>query len=238
MQFVAQEPVCEIRYILAGTHYVYAASRHSLTSRVTLFISPHLISNWEGGDMRTWLITACCVAILASVVLAQTGGHIGIYSDNPGFSDCNLTEVVGQINAVYVAHTTTPNAWSAQLKIQDNWGAFPAGEHYSSNLFIPSTSSGLITDGGTVVYGGCRPLPHLVVMLLWAVQAPSGPCGGTLVVVPDPAVSSGQIEAVACDGVTALTATGGILIINRAFGCPCDVATEETSWSRIKAMYR
>jgi hypothetical protein len=180
--------------------------------------------------------------VLASFqpALGQSGGHIGIFSDNPGFSECDLHEVVGVPNFAYVVHTNTYEASESQFKVQDNWGAFRAGEFYGGNLFLGSTESHSIYDGGWFVYVGCKPMPHLIVTLQIIPFLPTPSCLATLEVVPDPILPSGQIEVVDCES-TVRFATGGTLYVNpdpfRWCRCPL-IATEESTWSRVKALYR
>lgn len=192
--------------------------------------------------MKKALILTLALVMCSSLAFAQNGGHIGIYSDAPGYTDCNLVEAPGAPNLVYVVHNTAAQANTSQFKVDNNWGAFQAGENSGGNLFIASTLANTIYDGGTITYVGCKPLPHLLVTLTLIPFVPSGPCpgglAGALAVVPDPVLPSGQIEVVDCDGSTVWFATGGVLSVNDDGNCQCVVATEETSWSRIKAMYQ
>jgi hypothetical protein len=183
-------------------------------------------------------IVFIALMMFAYPVLAQ-GGHIGIYSDNPGFSDCNLAEAFGPPMECYVVHTLIAQANTSQFKILNTWAAFPGSQSFGGNLFIGSTVGNSIYEGGTITYVGCKPLPHLLATLQFffgGVFEP--PCTVGLTVVPDPILPSGQIEVVDCDGSTIHFATGGLLWINgNPIDCGCEPATEETTWSRVKALY-
>lgn len=190
-------------------------------------------------------ITAIALAIALSAGTASAqgyGGHIGLYSDSPGYSDCNLTEAIYVTNSIYVVHTVVAQAYTAQFAVIHNWDNTIVGSvSYEGNLAV-----GDIYEGVTVTYIGCQPLPHLLAVLRFIPLSPTPECT-FLVVVPDPAVASGQIEVVDCDS-NVLYATGGYACINMPLCCVigggipdyCElpVATEATTWGQVKALYR
>jgi hypothetical protein len=188
--------------------------------------------------MKRVLLLSAAVLCVAALAWGQDGGLIAIYSDNPGFSDCNLVETQGVPNNVYVVHSNRPTANTAQFKVENNWGAFPGAVSFGSNLWINSTPGNSIYEGGTITYGGCKNLPHLLATLQFFLAGETPACTATLTVVPDPTLASGEIETVLCDETTILYCAGGFLTINGdPIDCPCGVGTEETSWSRVKALY-
>jgi hypothetical protein len=77
----------------------------------------------------------------------------------------------------------------------------------------------------------------LLVKLTQIPLTPSPPCAATLEVVADPAVASEQIEVVDCEDTT-MFASGGVMRINANANCICYIGTEESSWTRLKALYR
>jgi hypothetical protein len=174
-------------------------------------------------------------------VHAQSGGHIGIYSDNPGFSDCSLYETVGVADEIYIVHVLAVEANTAQFRLIHNWtNASLAGVSFGANLHI-----GDIFAGVTVTYVGCKPLPHLLATLTF-IPITATPGCRVLEIVPDPALPSGEIEVVDCDS-NVLAANGGRMCINEYLCCEigpwpehCErpVAAEATTWSEIKALYR
>jgi hypothetical protein len=180
--------------------------------------------------------------LCAGPALGQDGGHIGIFSDNPGFSDCGLVETLGVLNSVYVVHQMRTDAGTSQFKVDNNWPtAVPGGELYGGNLFIGSTPGNSIYEGGSITYGGCKPLPRLLVTLQFFLTQPSPICTYTLWVVPDPTLASGQIEVVDCVGSVLFASAFGLTINTHPSICPvvmCFDAVEETSWSRVKALYQ
>lgn len=171
----------------------------------------------------------------------QSGGHIGVYSDNPGFSDCELYEVLYATNSFYIVHVLLPEANTAQFMVVHNWDNAVVGSvDYYGNLQL-----GDMYTGVTVTYVGCKPLPHLLARLDFIPVSPTPDC--TFVrVLPDPSLPSGQVEVVDCMS-NVLHATGGYACVNTPQCCECGqvpehcelpVATRETTWGAIKALYR
>lgn len=181
--------------------------------------------------LRTAIVVLAVLAA-AGPALAQSGGRIAIYSDELGFSDCNLVETVGAVNSVYVVHELATEANTVQFSIQVEWaGAILAGEDYGTNLHL-----GNPTNGVTVTYVGCESLPHLVARFDFVPVVATPACGGRLTVAPDPTIASGEIEVVDCSSDVS-TALGGALTINGGDGCPCRPEITEASWGRMKSLY-
>jgi hypothetical protein len=191
--------------------------------------------------MKKVLILSLALLVSASMAFAQSGGHVGLYSDSPTYADCHIVEGATTPMNVYLVHSLRLDANTAQLKVQNNWSSFPGAVNFGTNLWINSTPGNSLYEGGTITYGGCRTLPWLLAtMQFFFGGVPTADCTEVLQVVPDPTLASGQIEIVLCDETTIVYATGGVLYTNNGGSdqCPCEVATEETSWSRIKAMYQ
>jgi hypothetical protein len=92
----------------------------------------------------------------------------------------------------------------------------------------------------------CKALPWLVATIPYFYYGTPGTepgCTYTLQVEPDPGSQTGQVESVDCSGVVQL-AVGGTLTFFDDTGCrscyweECIVATEPTSWSKVKSLYR
>jgi hypothetical protein len=184
--------------------------------------------------MKKVLILAVAIVMCASLAMAQTGGHIGLYSDTPGYSDCNLNEALYANNTVYVVHTTAAEGNTSQFMVTKTWAALAGAVSYFSNLTL-----GDIFTGITITYVGCKPLPHALASITSIPLAATPACTVAFTVVPDPVLVSGQIEVIDCSN-NVLTATGGFLTVNgNGLDCPCViVSTEESSWSQIKALYQ
>jgi hypothetical protein len=183
--------------------------------------------------MKKVLILAVAIVMCASIASAQSGGNIGLYSDDPGWSDCFLQEALYVNNYIYVVHNLLPEANTSQFMVEHNWTAILGATDYVGNLNLGDPYTGV-----TITYVGCKPLPYLLCKLAFIPVAPTPPCTVQFDVVADPALASGQIEVVDCASAV-LFATGGSLIVNGNINdCPCEVATEETNWSKIKALYQ
>lgn len=182
--------------------------------------------------MKKVLLLTLAIVMCAGLASAQSGGHIGIYSDTPGYSDCNLSEALYVTNLVYVVHNTAAEGNTSQFMVAKTWGALDGAVSYGTNLNL-----GEFFTGVTITYVGCKPLPHLLGTIGSIPVAPTAPCTVAFEVVPDPALASGQIEVIDCSTNT-LFATGGKLTVAGDASCPCVIATEESSWSKIKALYQ
>jgi len=185
--------------------------------------------------MRTSAIVLLIVAVAAGAASAQFGGHIGLYSDSPGYSDCNLHETLYVTNIVYVVHTLAASGNTAQFKVVNNWpGPIQGAISWGTNLTLGDVYTGI-----TVTYVGCKALPYLLGTLGFIPISATPPCGGSLEVVADPAVASGSVEVVDCNS-NVLLATGGQMYVNTDYiSCYCGAdPTEQSNWSRIKALYR
>jgi hypothetical protein len=183
--------------------------------------------------MRTAIVAAVLAVCLTNPLHAQSGGHIGVYADNPGFSACHLQEALYVTNSIWVVHTLIAEANTSQFMVTHDWTAIVGSVFYHGNLNLGDPYTGV-----TITYVGCKPLPHLLCELQFIPIAPTPPCGATFNVVPDPALPSGQIEVVDCSS-NVLFATGGIMYINgNGIDCSCEPATEQSTWSRLKALYQ
>lgn len=183
--------------------------------------------------MKKTLIIALGILMCASMASAQFGGRIGLYSDQ-GYSDCNLNETVFAQNFVYIVHDLATEGNTAQFKVNKTWGAIDGGVTWNSNLQL-----GAITTGITVTYVGCKALPYLLGTWALIPTVPTPACTEALEVVADPVVASGEVEIVDCTPQI-LFGVGGKLTVNgNPQDCDCQiVGTEETSWSRVKALYQ
>lgn len=186
---------------------------------------------------------ASALLLAAGGAAAQSGGHIGLYSD-VSYSDCNLTEQVLQNNSVYVVHDLAASANTSQFKVDNHWGAIVSDVSYGTNLYL-----GDIFSGVTVTYVGCKSLPYLVATITFIPVQATTPCYA-MEVVADPGLPSGQIEVVDCHS-TIYYADGGILCVNIPGCCLINsaqknvslgdctpVGAEATTWGGIKALYR
>jgi hypothetical protein len=183
--------------------------------------------------MKKILILAAAIVMCANFAFAQDGGHIGIYSDSPGYSDCNVNEAIYVTFTYYIVHTAAATSNTSQFMVVPNLPpGFPGAISYAGNLNL-----GDLYTGVTITYVGCKVLPYLLATIQHTAGSLSPPCTVILEVVPDPALASGQIETVDCDSNQHF-GTGGKLTANGNETCPCVIGTETTNWSKVKALYQ
>jgi len=188
-------------------------------------------------------VIALALVLCAGVSSAQEGGYIGLFSDE-GYSDCNLGATANTIATVYVVHHALglTEANTSQFMLIHNWdNVVLSNVTYGTNLHLGDILTGVI-----VTYVGCKTLPHLIATLyFFPLDTP--PRCTILQVIRDRATETRTIEVIDCAG-NKLTAFGGFLCVNTSppcctiespfSDCELPVATRETTWGGIKALYR
>lgn len=184
--------------------------------------------------MKKTLIIALGILMCASVASAQFGGRISLYSD-PGYSDCNLNETLFVQNPIYIVHDLAATGNTADFKAVVTWGALNGGVTWNNNLQL-----GDITGTGiSVTYVGCKNLPYLLGTWNWIPTVATPACTYALTVVPAPYIASGEIEIVTCDFQIEYAIGGQLTVNGNPTDCDCLApGTEETSWSKIKSLYK
>ena len=182
--------------------------------------------------MRLWM--ALILASLPASAFAQAG-YIGIYSD-VGYSDCTLLDQSSGYVDVYVVHKGTSGATGAQFKV--------AGGAGFNCIYVDETSPHTAVVGNSqtgvgIGYGQCFAADVLVLTITYIRYGGSLPCS-YLEAVPDPTYGTGSVAVTDCTLPFAqqLPATGSRLYVNPDESCSCAVATEPTTWGRIKGLYR
>jgi hypothetical protein len=182
--------------------------------------------------MLTLAISLCAGAAMAD--------HIGVYTTALGAdSDCQLDSYVAfaPFNVYLVHKFNEGGSTASQMKVNDLSGLQPLSQS------TPYLALGTWNTDYSLAYGGCVIGDHTLATLQFLAFAPSGPvnCAGGLQVVAAPTSPiPGAIAYVECDFETVTPMSGG----NFYFGtgtCPngCgEVATAETTWGGIKALYR
>jgi len=190
--------------------------------------------------MKKILILALAMVLSASLVYAQPGGEIGLFSD-VGYSDCNLAPAAPYSNYnVYIVHVLATSANSSQFKITKNiTGALL---NQGTITFGTNLTLGDLFTGITVTYVGCKPLPYLIGTIPYFYYGTPGAdpvCTYSLLVEADPGAETGQVESVDCAGVKQVAVGGTLTFWGDPVDCPCQlVSTQESSWSKIKSLYR
>ena len=186
--------------------------------------------------MRKMIFLALVIVASASLAVAQTGGGIGIFSDNGG-NDCNLWDNVAGLCAYYIVHKSIPGSIPGATASQFSAPA-PACllAMWLSDTAIFPVTIGNSQAGVAIGYGGCLPLPLHVLTMNFFCQGITAPCC-LYRVQPDPVIPSGQIEVSDCNFVIQF-GTGLCAIVNPDASCPCwATPVEETTWGKVKAIY-
>ncbi|UCH82913.1 MAG: hypothetical protein JSW50_10600 [Candidatus Latescibacterota bacterium] len=186
--------------------------------------------------MRRMVFLALVIVACASLAFAQAGGGIIISSDTQGI-DCNLWDVVAGLANYYIVHIQIPGSISQATASQ-----FSAPQPacllatWLSDTTIWPVTIGNSQIGVAIGYGQCQPLPVHVLTMNYFTSGITGACC-LYRPQPDPAVPSGQIEAVDCNN-NLLTGLGICAIVNPDASCPCwATPTEESTWGKVKSLY-
>jgi hypothetical protein len=178
------------------------------------------------------------VVVGAAFVTPVLAGAFGVYSNQGG--DCTIADVQAGAISVYVYHR------SPQFDLGVTGSAFrlsPGGGFtgvFESVSYDPRyLVVGDITQGVAVSYGSClNDVNVLVAVATYQVFGTSAGCSYLEVL---PFEDGGVVETYSCD-LTMEPATGSEpLIVNYGTNCGplwCVVGVQESTWGRIKALYR
>jgi hypothetical protein len=168
---------------------------------------------------------------------AQEGGFIGLYADAAATS-CNLVSTPASLLQVYIFHMRHTGMTASQFAapVPDCLNASWLGDQG-----MWPTQIGNSQDGLSLGYGGCLAAPTYLMLINYFVEGDVDPCC-LYPVLPDPHRADGEIVGVDCSG-NLVVIGGGTAVVNANAGCSCSdggdpVLVEETTWGRIKMMYR
>lgn len=186
--------------------------------------------------------TFLCLMALASAALAWTP-RIQIVVDpdeyclaidtQPGFITVSVHS--------YSDYAGNPEALGAQFRVAA--GAGFTGVLVSEDYTSSTVHIGNVTDGLQVAFGtppeGCHSGDFVIVRLTYQVFGTSAPCS-TLEVLPYPGDSS--VMVMDCNDNLLPTSPYGPVWINYSSACGglwcVPLATEPTTWGKVKALYR
>ena len=147
-------------------------------------------------------------------IAAGYPGAIGLWAD-PSFTDCDLADYTPGLVTVYVAHQYTSGARGTRFMLTTGGGVTMVYLAHTS----PYYTCGEPYSGICVEYDECKENTFLILTINYFGSGTSAACS-RMSVEPDPAVPSGTIEVLDCEG-NVLMGTGGILIVNNDGSCPC-----------------
>ncbi len=178
--------------------------------------------------MKKVLLLALAIMMIAPYAMAD---HIGVYSDQAGTTCEFAATAIGPVT-LYVVHKTTGTTGS-QFKVVNTMDWTFNAAVLGGYLAIGDAFTDL-----SLAYGGCLAGPDLAVVSLSGFSFPlPGKLCGTLEIVPAP--NKPGVISVDCT-FAELVATAGILTFNNDGTCPCEQpnATEESTWGKVKSLYR
>jgi hypothetical protein len=180
--------------------------------------------------MKATSAALTALAVIVFSALPVESNHVGVFTDTLATGDVFYDQIPGD-RILYVVHTLHPEATGSRFRVVFD----PGVTCVATNLEYLFAHTGDLFSGVTFDYGLCRPLPLVVARLHLSCFGTSQACSFVRV-EPDPASTTGDIDARDCTG-TLQWGTGGMLLVNPDNTC-YPVPTEDTTWGKIKSMYR
>jgi hypothetical protein len=175
--------------------------------------------------MKRFALMVLVLLAMASTAMAQGVGDISVYADDQGNS-CDLT-LPGFTNW-YVVHKFKPGegSTSSRFKVVPPAGAVIQA---FNTTFVPV---GDIKTDISVGYGTCinstTNLGNIIV------TGAAAACSYVSVLPPD---IGGPVLATDCS-FGEYTAGAGQGIVGNDGSCPCNIATQPSTWGKVKSLYR
>ena len=179
--------------------------------------------------MKKVVFLTVALVFAASMAFAQAGS-VGIFGD-PAGTDCNLPDAIPGLTPYYVVHV---NAVATASQFSAPAPACLLASYLSDTSVFPVTI-GSSQTGVAIGYGSCQAGNIHVLTINYFTQGLTAPCC-YYEILPDPVIASEKIEVVLCDN-SLVYASGGVGIVNSDGSCLCDVATEDSTWGQVKALY-
>jgi hypothetical protein len=195
--------------------------------------------------MRTVVIVLLVLIGIAGVAVAGPAHKVGLFAD-PGQVSCVVPGDGAGLVQVHMFHVGEAPSTAVQFAIYPPacWsGATYLGDVLSSEAFLHiGASNGPI--GLSVAYGECRSLPSYLGYVQYAgvtaseccevhVSKPTDVCEGCW-------VGTAAAIAVDCDFNMHEASTSESVTLNADATCPCQtaLATQTSTWGRVKSLYR
>jgi len=163
-------------------------------------------------------------------------GSLGLFSDEAGTS-CLLEDHSPGTLDVYVVHTTIPGgAVAVQF-------AVTVASGFTGTFLSATPAPGFLYLGDpsdyAVAFGGCFIGTFLVATFQYQGYGTSESCSSLSLSPAPTSPAPGYVVSVACDCCVDILSTTPI-VINYQQNCPawCITGTEESTWGKVKALYR
>jgi hypothetical protein len=180
--------------------------------------------------MKRFGLLMLVLVVLASPAFGRDPvGDVSAYADAAG-TDCNITDNGGGgLLTIYVVHKFRPGESANGLRFKMD---SPAGATWNYLSFSSTfTTVGQANSDISVGYGVCQSTTTTTGSALYLSIVASPSCGYVNFV---PGFT--PVIATACDfGEHPLDHGQGI--VNPTGACQCNVATQPTSWGKVKALY-
>jgi hypothetical protein len=181
--------------------------------------------------MKRFALIMICTLAFAAPAFAQAVGDLSAYADDQG-SSCDITVPGSGTLNVYLVHKFSDGGGATGVRFKVTYPA--TGVILATFVGTPFSAIGSAQTDLSVGYGGCINTTTSIGYLLFSVAGAVPACSYVSLVAPD-----GHAEATATDcGFTEFTIKTGQGIMNPDGSCQCNIATEPTSWGKVKALYR
>ena len=184
--------------------------------------------------MKKVLLTTVILMFSASLVFAQAG-RIGIFGDATGaVTSCAVVDDAPKLLPLYVVHVDAPSVTASQFMAPQ-----PAcmDGTWLSDTAVFGVTLGNSQTGVAIAYGACLASPvHILTINIFA-SGTTAPCC-VYPVTGDVNLPSGLIEIVDCaDNLYYGDGQSGVINPDATCACVDIVATQESSWGKIKSLY-
>lgn len=182
--------------------------------------------------MKKFVLTVAILTLGASQAFAQAD-ILGLYADQ-AMNECNITIPVNIPTTMYVMHNSTSGATASQFQLSDPRTAtfITTGVNLASGSYI---AIGDPFTGVSVAYTACLTGTFGVYNISFLALGVALPNCTYITLGPDPV--SGKTQIADCNFFE-IEVTGAQAILNADGTCDCDVATQETTWGKVKSLYR
>ena len=174
---------------------------------------------------------ALCVLLLC--LFSQTAsagiGHVRLYADENG-TVCDFHEPAPPgLYSIYVVHSIPPGDGARNI-----WFSVPVAWQYLS-FTTPYTYFGNFTGELAVGYGTCITTTTVIGSAQFLVVSTTPPCSPLYVLPP---IGRNNVGGLDCAGHDTDTyGVGGVVNPDQYCCCDC-IATEQSTWGSVKALYR
>jgi hypothetical protein len=182
---------------------------------------------------RYWNAAAVAALVAAASPAGAVGpGTIGVYSDT-GAGNCNVVDAEGLVTvAVVLVNSDGATFTSFALEESDGLQMSYINESSPFQLTLGDTRSGI-----TVTFGACLTGSVHLLTVRYNGTGTTSTCEA-IGVVPHPGRPAGLIEVFDCTQTLYTASHGGTALVSDDGACGCDTPVADSSWGRVKSLYR